>query len=85
MECPLILSNSSCFPEIAKDGALYFDTHNEIELRNNIEKIISDSKLRDTLIEKGTSYLADYTIEKMAFQTLDAYFRAIDIFKSSKT
>jgi len=85
MECPIILSNSSCFPEIAKDGALYFDTHNEIELRNNIERIISDSKLRDTLIEKGTSYLADYTIEKMAFQTLDAYFRAIDIFKSSKT
>ncbi|MFZ4412829.1 MAG: glycosyltransferase family 4 protein [Bacteroidales bacterium] len=83
MECPIILSNSSCFPEIAKDAALYFDAHNEIELRYNIERIILDENLRKTLVEKGKSYIAEYTIEKTTSQTLEAYFQAIEKFKFS--
>ena len=75
--CPLIISNASCFPEIAKNGALYFEPENIEQLRTQIESLISSQQLRNTLVKRGQELLKQYTIEKTFTQTINAYYKAI--------
>jgi glycosyltransferase involved in cell wall biosynthesis len=51
--CPAVLSNTSCFPEIAGDGALYFDPYSIMDMRGVIEKVITAPSLQKKLSRKG--------------------------------
>jgi len=77
MNCPLILSNASCFPEIAKDGALYFDPKDELELRSKILKLAIDQDLRKALVAKGQEYIRNYSLDETLRKTLKAYYKII--------
>jgi len=77
MNCPLILSNASCFPEIAKDGALYFEPKDELDLRAKIEQLTSNPELRNALIAKGQEYIQHYSLDKTIQKTLKAYYKII--------
>lgn len=72
-ECPVILSNSSCFPEVAQDAALYFDTDNEASIKDTIQNVITNPSQREALIQKGKKRFANFSIEKMTQQTLAVY------------
>lgn len=41
-ECPVVLSNASCFPEIAHDAALYFEPGNIASCTEALERVLSD-------------------------------------------
>ncbi len=71
--CPLILANASCFPEIAGDAALYFDPKDKGQLIDCCEKVISDRSLRENLIEKGQERLGNFSWTKCANQTTQVY------------
>lgn len=71
--CPVILSNSSCFPEIAVDTALYFDKENAESLAIQMEKIFTDTELRNLLISKGEQRSKLFSWEITASKTLDLY------------
>lgn len=71
--CPVILSNSSCFPEIAQDAALYFNPKNINEIKAAIEIILSDESLRNKLVEKGYSRVKTFSWEISAKRTADIY------------
>ncbi|RRA99103.1 glycosyltransferase family 4 protein [Larkinella rosea] len=73
--CPVILSRASCFPEVAQDAALYFDPKSEADLRQQVEKIIADDTLRQSLIRKGYERGQYFSLEKTASQTLQVYQR----------
>lgn len=75
--CPIILSDASCFPEIAKDGALFFEPQNSEQLRLQIEKLLSDPSLRASLINKGQALLTQYTLQKTIDKTINAYYKTI--------
>lgn len=77
MNCPVILSNASCFPEIAKEGALYFEPLNVLELRSKIELLICDKSCSESLIKKGNELLKNYTLEQTIQKTLNAYYKII--------
>jgi glycosyltransferase involved in cell wall biosynthesis len=55
MRCgtPVILSNTTSLPEIGGSAALFVDPGNTIELSQAMEKVITDNKLRTTMISKG--------------------------------
>lgn len=72
-KCPLALSNTSCFPEIAKDGGYYFDPYDEGSIAKSLRDIIVDGDLRKTLISKGTETLSHYSWDKMALETAKIY------------
>lgn len=72
-KCPVALSNASCFPEVAKDGGLYFDPCEEESIAESLLLILTDTKLRDRLIEKGTEVLKNYSWSKMALETMAIY------------
>jgi glycosyltransferase involved in cell wall biosynthesis len=50
---PIACSSAGSLPEIAGDAALYFDPYSVEEIEKAIEKIVSDEKLRDSLIKLG--------------------------------
>lgn len=71
--CPIVLSNASCFPEIAGDAALYFDGEDSCDLYFKLKSVIYNDACRYELIEKGKECLKKYSWEKAAAETMDFY------------
>jgi glycosyltransferase involved in cell wall biosynthesis len=72
-DCPVVLSDSSCFPEVAQNAALYFDPESQISIADAVEQVITNADLRADLITKGRKRFADFSIDKMTQQTLAVY------------
>ena len=62
--CPIAISNTSCFPEIAGDAAIYFDPYSVKDIANTIEAIIYNPQKANELIQKGIKRLELYSWEK---------------------
>lgn len=77
-KCPLILSESSCFPEIAGDAAIYFDPSDENSIAASIKEVIYDSDLQAGLKQNGLERAKLFTWEETARQTLDIYKSVLD-------
>lgn len=72
--CPVILSNSSCFPEIAgNSAALYFDATSGKSLADQMQIIHCDENKRDELIIQGRARLLNYPIQRCIQETLAVY------------
>lgn len=75
--CPVLLSNRSCFPEIAGDAALYFDpTHTE-SLIESAKLILDDSDLQERLRVAGRERVKQFTWEKAAKETEMVYKKVL--------
>jgi glycosyltransferase involved in cell wall biosynthesis len=75
--CPVLLSDSSCFPEIAKDCALYFPPKDIKGIQLCLENIINNPSLRQTLIDKGKTRVKDFSWSNSAGQTYEVYKRVL--------
>jgi len=71
--CPVLLSNSSCFPEIAGDAALYYEPELLQSLISKIHLLIEDETLRNRLVNDGKLKLEGYTLEKCLNSTINVY------------
>jgi glycosyltransferase involved in cell wall biosynthesis len=71
--CPCVLSNSSCFSEIAGDAAIYFDPMNVESIQKSIEKMLYDENNRSILIAKGLEVSKRFSWANTALKTLDVY------------
>ena len=71
--CPVCLSNTSCFPEIAGNAALYFDPKDKHSIYNAVKKIIHDKELASGLTQLGVERLSLFSWKKAAEQTLEVY------------
>ena len=69
-DTPLVCSNSSSLPEVAGEGAIYFNPHSVEEMADAIEKVLVDEDLRQDLIAKGRENLKRFSWEKSARETL---------------
>ena len=72
-QCPLLCSNTSSFPEVAGNGAYYFDPYSEESMRNTIIKVLEDQHLKDDLRQKGTERLERFSWKKTAIETKRVY------------
>lgn len=73
LTCPVIAADTTIFHEIYGDAALYFDPGNSVHLAKTILNILSDTKLKSQLIDKGKRKTAEYSWHKMARETLTIY------------
>lgn len=72
--CPVLLNKKSCFPEIAKDAALYFDTSVDGSMHDVMEKIYSyTSKQRSSLVEMGYKRLSGFSWNDSAKKLVEVY------------
>lgn len=72
-ECPVILNNTSCFPEIAKDAALYFNNNNLEEMRSAIKIVLDSAIEKKILLEKAQKQLECFSWTSTARQVYDLY------------
>ncbi|GHT01268.1 glycosyl transferase [Bacteroidia bacterium] len=71
--CPLILSDASCFPEIAGDAGAYFNPLDVDAMVETIKKVIYDPSCRANLIRTGTARGKLFSWEKCAAETVHLY------------
>ena len=72
--CPVLLNNKSCFPEIAKDAAIYFDSQpGSSDLIERLEVVYNNDKLRNEMRTKGYNRLTCYSWDKSAQQLASLY------------
>ena len=71
--CPVACSNTSCFPEIAGNAAVYFDPHDIDSIIDTIDRLLVDSILRTNICNNGKVQLEKYSWDKCAQEHLDVY------------
>ncbi|MEN8154844.1 MAG: glycosyltransferase family 1 protein [Acidobacteriota bacterium] len=77
LNCPVLLSDTEVFREIAGDAALFFDPVNKTSIRNTITEALENKGLTDDLKEKGLERGKSFSWEKTAKQTFDLYQKLI--------
>lgn len=70
---PVIAGNNTSMPEIAGDAALMVNSSNVMEIRNAITTLISDSRLREDLINKGKENVKRFDLKRISQQFADLY------------
>lgn len=76
--CPVALSNTTCFPEIAGDAGAFFDPHSITSIVDTIMEIISDENKRTKLIQAGQKRLKLYSWEQAARKTENVYLKTLE-------
>jgi glycosyltransferase involved in cell wall biosynthesis len=74
---PVVSSNATCLPEVYSDAAQYFDPYDTDDIARAIDKVLTDEKLRNSLIKKGYEQIKKYSWRRMAQQTHSIYMEAI--------
>ena len=70
---PVIISNRASLPELANGSALMCDPDDISSIAYTIQQALSDSQLRESLIEKGFKRVKDFSWEKCARETVEVY------------
>ncbi|MEP6985814.1 MAG: glycosyltransferase family 1 protein [Chloroflexota bacterium] len=70
---PVLTSNVSSLPEVAGDAAIMVDPYDLDAITDGLQRLILDSQLRETLIQKGLIRAREFTWDKSARQLLAIY------------
>ena len=68
---PTACSDIPPLREVAGNAALFFDPLDEDSIASGIERVMSDSALRERLAHAGRERARDFTWQRSAQQTLD--------------
>ena len=71
--CPLIASNKSALPEVTGNAALLADPYNVEEFSFHMERLLNDNILRSEMIQKGLDRAQEFSWDKTAAFTEQAY------------
>ncbi len=69
--CPVLSSNTSSLPEVGGQGALYFNPYNEKEIKEAMEKIANNPKLKKDLVKKGLANVKRFSWDKASKELLE--------------
>lgn len=71
--CPVITSNTSSLPEVVGDAGILIGPYDAKRLAEALKLVLTNSKLRHEMIEKGLAQARKFTWEKTAQETLKVY------------
>ena len=71
--CPVVAANTSSLPEICGKAAVMVNPYDINDIANGLEKVIRETKIRNTLKEKGLVWVKNFSWEKAADQTIKVY------------
>ncbi len=74
---PVIGSNRTSVPETMSDAGLVVDPDNQEEFAKGIHRVLTDQRLRETLIKKGLNHTSQFNWERTAQETVLAYEKAL--------
>jgi glycosyltransferase involved in cell wall biosynthesis len=70
---PVICSNAASLPEVVSDAAILVDPHDVGAIAGAVERVVSDSALRDRLRAQGIAQAAKFSWERAACETYRVY------------
>ncbi len=70
---PVLSSSVSSLPEVLGDAAVLVDPYDVDQMASAVINILEDEQLRTSLVEKGRQRVAQFSWDKMAKETLEAY------------
>lgn len=68
--CPVAVSDVSSLPEAGGDAAIYFDPTNVSDIAEKIEKVLSNTELRNKMVKRGFEQVKKFSWEKAAKEVL---------------
>jgi glycosyltransferase involved in cell wall biosynthesis len=71
--CPIAASNRTCIPEIVDNAGVLFNPESTVVIADAIYSVISNQSVREDMVRKGYERVKEFTWEKMALDTLNAY------------
>jgi alpha-1,3-rhamnosyl/mannosyltransferase len=71
--CPVITSSTSCLPEVAGDAALLVNPEDQTAIADAMRRIVSEEGLARQLRSRGLEHSRDFTWERTARLTMEAY------------
>lgn len=75
--CPVILSDTPSFREVAGDAALYFDPEIPESIAKEMQSILHDPSLAIRIVAKGSERLMEFPMEKCIAETIAVYKKCI--------
>lgn len=75
--CPVCLSNTSCFPEVAGDAGCYFDPLDKQSILQAVSKVLFDSDYTNNMKLSGANRLKMFSIDEMVKQTVLVYQKCV--------
>lgn len=75
---PVITSNVSAMPEVAGDAALLCDPHNATHIAEEMQRLILEPQLSDTLIQKGLQRAQGFSWDRSAHLLWESISKTID-------
>ncbi len=69
--CPVVCASSGSLPEVCGDACMLVDNVNEKELANKIDLVLSNNKIKNDLIKKGTRRLKDFSWDMASVKTYE--------------
>lgn len=82
-ECPVIVSNATCLPEICGDAAEYFDPRSPASIADAILRVWQDSSLCERLIARGRQQARQFSPSRLAQVHLGAFRQAVGSFSTA--
>jgi glycosyltransferase involved in cell wall biosynthesis len=76
-DCPVVLPRASCFPEVAGEAGLYYETRHEASFLATLERAVDDRDWARGRVEQGRRELRRFSWEATARQTVEAYRRCL--------
>ena len=70
---PVIASNVTSLPEVCYESALFIDPNDIDSLSYDIERVLSNSLLRLTMVKKSLTRNKNFSWNKTALETISAY------------
>ena len=73
MDCPVVCSDTSCFPEVTNSSAVMFNPNDIENIIYEIESLVYDDQKISDLIVKGRNNIKNFSWKKCADETLKVY------------
>ena len=76
-DCPVVLSNASCFPEVAGDAGEYFEADSVESQTKALLKVIENDDLREKMVSRGRKRQAMFSWQETARRTEETYRKVL--------
>nr|WP_294923053.1 glycosyltransferase family 1 protein [uncultured Flavobacterium sp.] len=76
--CPIVLSNSSSFPEVAGEAGIFFNLGDKQDLQNKIRMLLNNDLLRAEYSQKGLIQVKNFDWDDAAEKCLEVYIEAVN-------
>lgn len=73
---PVLVANNSCLPEVGGDAVIGFDPYDIHGLADLLQQVLTDTRLQETLKEKGKQRLAYFSWEKASAELIKVFKKA---------